>query len=110
MSERLKILFVCGRDQKRSATAAKLHQQDFRLDARSVGLSGASRRRATSSDLIWADLVLVMKCKYAARIEAAFPGTACRFVPLDIPDDYEFTDPDLIELLRFQFEQTLETE
>jgi len=107
---RLHLLFVCGRNQKRSPTAEKLYQSDPRFSVRSAGTSDSSRRRVQHGDLVWADLVLVMEPKYTARIEARFPDFE-NFPPfrsLDIPDDYEFMDQDLLDLLSQNVETAIE--
>ena len=59
-------------------------------------------------DLHWADLVLVMEPKYAARIRFQFPAES---IPpmrsLDIPDDYEYMDVELVELIKTAVEHEL---
>ena len=104
----MKVLFVCGRNQKRSPTAARLYQGDPRLNVRSAGTSDSSRRRVSEDDLRWADLIVVMERKYTARIRAKFPDLDLpRVESLEIPDDYEYMDPELIDLLRDGVEQIL---
>ena len=101
-SAMLKVVFVCGRNKRRSPTAEKIFRNDPRISARSAGTSESSRRKIRETDLAWADLVLVMERKYAARIRAAY-GHLDRLPPmesLEIPDDYEFMDGQLMELLR----------
>jgi len=104
----IKILFVCGRNQRRSPTAERLFRDDPRMSARSAGVSESSKRRMRENDLHWADLVLVMERKHAARIRFQFPAES---IPpmrsLDIPDDYEFMDAELIELLKTAVDQEL---
>ncbi len=59
--------------------------------------------------LLWADLVLVMERKYAARIRAAFPDMS-ELPPLEsleIPDEFEFMDEELVELLRVTVEERI---
>jgi predicted protein tyrosine phosphatase len=102
MSGRLKILFVCGRNQWRSPTAAMIYRNDPRVSVRSAGVSDKARKKLSEKDLDWADLVLVMERKYARRItylfqsRDAFPPIEC----LDIPDEYQFMDEELIMLIR----------
>jgi len=55
-----------------------------------------------SSDIVWADAILVMEDKHRQRILADFPGES-KFKPvpvLDIPDDYQFMDDELVELVK----------
>lgn len=106
---RINVLFVCGRNLKRSPTAARVFQNDPRFAVRAAGTSDSSPRRIREGDLAWADLVLVMERKYAARIRAVFADVdeMPRIESLEISDDYEFMDPELIELLRDGVEQVL---
>lgn len=105
----IKVLFVCGRNKRRSPTAEKIFRNDPRLSVRSAGTSPSSRRKIREGDLLWADRVLVMERKYAARIHAVFRDLD-RLPPmesLEIPDDYEFMDAALIELLHSSMEEIL---
>jgi predicted protein tyrosine phosphatase len=101
MADRLKILFVCGRNQWRSPTAAMIYRNDPRVSVKSAGVSSKARKEISEKDLEWADLVLVMERKYARRIQArfqfrsSFPPIEC----LDIPDEYEFMDEELVTLI-----------
>lgn len=104
----IKILFVCGRNQRRSPTAEQIFRDDPRMSVRSAGVSDSSKRRLKENDLHWADLVLVMEPKYSARIRFQFPGESIPPIrSLDVPDDYEFMDAELIELLRTAVEHEL---
>lgn len=69
---------------------------------RSAGVSEKSRHRVTEKDLAWADLVLVMERKHKARITEEFAelDQLPRIESLEIPDDYEFMDVELIELIQ----------
>ena len=104
----IKVLFVCGRNQRRSPTAERIFKDDLRMSVRSAGVSESSKRRIKENDLFWAELVLVMEPKYAARIRFQFPGES---IPpmrsLDIPDDYEFMDDELVELHKTAVEHEL---
>ena len=103
-----KVLFVCGRNRRRSPTAEQIFKDDPRMCVRSAGTSESSKRRITEKDLAWADLVLVMEPKYAARIRSLFdPDSVPPMRSLDIPDDYEYMDPELVELLKAAVEHEL---
>lgn len=95
------ILFVCGRNRLRSPTAAKVYQRDPRISVRSAGLSPGSPHTISAKDIDWADLILVMDAEYAAWIRDSFRDL--RLPPihsLDIPDEYGYMDPELVELIR----------
>ena len=68
----------------------------------SAGTNGRARQRLTVAYIRWADLVFVMGQKHKSRIQADFLDEI-RFKPLDvldIPDDYQYMDVELIELVR----------
>ena len=71
------------------------------LSVRSAGTSRDARRKIGVPDLRWADLVLVMEDKHAQRLRAEFRDEL-RYTALhvlDIPDDFQFMDPELVALL-----------
>jgi predicted protein tyrosine phosphatase len=109
---RLRVLFVCSRNQWRSPTAEDLYRNDSRMEVRSGGVSRAARRQVTEKLLQWADLVLVMEHAHKRRLCEQFPDLAreAHIEVLDIPDDYTAMHPDLIDLLRARIEPLLPTQ
>jgi len=98
----LKVLFVCGRNQWRSPTAERVYRNDPRLSVRSAGVSNHARRQINGDDLDWADLVLVMERKHAARIREQFPDRSVfpKIDSLEIPDEYRAMDDELVALIK----------
>ncbi|MCO8123557.1 protein tyrosine phosphatase [Stieleria sp. TO1_6] len=102
MTNRINVLFVCSKNQWRSPTAEAVYRDDPRVAVRSRGTATSARQTIHAIDLAWADLVLVMEDKHRHRLLADYPGET-RFLPIEvlhIPDDYQFMDPELIELIR----------
>ncbi len=100
-AEPLHVLFVCSRNQWRSPTAEQVWKNYSGVLVRSAGVSRSARRRLTVGDLRWADLILVMEEKHKSRIRAEHRDEV-RYKAmhvLDVPDDYQFMQPELIELL-----------
>ena len=97
----MNILFVCSRNQWRSPTAEKIFSRRTGLAVRSAGTSRNARRRITVNDLRWADIILVMEQKHKSRIQAEYRDEVRykNLQVLDIPDDFRYMDPDLIEIL-----------
>ncbi len=97
----MNLLFICSKNRWRSPTAEQVFRNEPTLEVRSRGVSQKAKRVVRSKDIEWADLVLVMESEHRKRLAAAFPSEMSRAVThvLDIPDDYEFMDPALIELL-----------
>ena len=99
------ILFVCGKNKWRSPTAERIYKNDQRMEVRSAGMSGKSRHPISNEDVEWADLILVMESGYKSRILGLFrDSTLPAIEDLDIPDDYEYMDRELIELLEKRVE------
>ena len=98
----LSLLFVCSMNRWRSPTAEKIYATDRRINARSRGTRRKAVRTVRGDDLKWADMVLVMEPKHAQQLRSRFPGetAAADIRVLDIPDEYRFMDPELIQLIR----------
>lgn len=99
---RLNVLFVCSRNQWRSPTAEQVWRRHPLLNVRSGGTSPSARHTVSDADINWADVVIVMEHKHKSRLVAGF-GDLLADKPihvLDIPDEYRYIDPELIELLR----------
>ena len=100
--ERLNVLFLCSRNQWRSPTAEQVWRRHPRVQVRSAGLSAGARRVVSEADLEWADVVFVMEDKHRSRLMAGHRdvlGDKPVHV-LDIPDDYRYMDPELVQLVR----------
>lgn len=99
--ERLKLLFVCSRNQWRSPTAEQLWRRHPQLSVRSGGTSPNARHTVSIEDVMWADVVFVMEEKHKSRLVADYPRQLANkpIHVLDIPDDYKFMDPELVEML-----------
>lgn len=98
--EKPNILAVCGRNKKRSRTAEYLFKNDDRFRLRSAGLSPQSNRKLNENDLHWADLVLVMETEQRTKIRDLYGYLELPTIEvLHIPDDYEFMDEELVDIL-----------
>lgn len=71
---KLNVLFVCSKNQWRSPTAEAIYRGDDRVFVRSRGTARAAVQTIPSSDIAWADAILVMEDKHRQRIFADFPG------------------------------------
>jgi predicted protein tyrosine phosphatase len=97
----IKVLFVCHYNRHRSATAERLFCKQPDLDVRSAGTSADALVKVNALMLGWADIVFIMDDEQRRTLESEFPGhpvldhLAC----LDIPDDFTFLDPQLVQLL-----------
>ncbi len=99
---RLNVLFVCSRNQWRSPTAERLYRHSQLISARSAGTSPRARTAISEAHLRWADLVCAMETKHRDRLRARFSSVLrhTAVVVLDIPDEYRFMDPELVDILK----------
>jgi predicted protein tyrosine phosphatase len=99
------LLFVCGKNKWRSPTAERIYKHDQRVEVRSAGMSGKSKHPISNVDVMWADLIFVMESGYKARILGLFRDlTLPNIENLDIPDEYEYMDEELVELIEERVE------
>jgi len=97
-----KLLFICSRNRWRSLTAEKLFDGVNRMQARSAGTEPGARTKVTAGHIGWADLVFVMEKKHLRRLleKYAEEVAAKRVICLNIPDDYQFMQLELVDLLQ----------
>ncbi|MGI0117223.1 low molecular weight protein tyrosine phosphatase family protein [Zooshikella sp. RANM57] len=98
MTKPVNLLFICSRNQWRSPTAEAIWKNDPLFKVRSAGTSPRAKRTVSPVDIRWADVIFVMEKKHKNRLQAAF-ARLLEHKPvyvLDIPDDYQYMDPELI--------------
>lgn len=95
------VLFICQVNRCRSATAERLFCKRPDLDVRSAGTSDEALVRINGRMLDWADEIFIMDAFQRRALEEMFPGHPAlqRLVCLDIPDDFVFLQPELVQLL-----------
>ena len=71
------------------------------MSVRSAGTSPNAQRKVSADDIRWAEVIFVMEEKHKSRLVAEFSrlldGKAIHV--LDIPDEYKYMDPELVEQL-----------
>ncbi|WP_460726538.1 low molecular weight protein tyrosine phosphatase family protein [Lysobacter rhizosphaerae] len=96
------VLFICSQNRLRSPTAEQVFADWPGIETSSAGLNHDAENPVTPELLHWADIIFVMERAHRSKLSSRFKphlGNA-RVVCLDIPDDYEFMDPDLVRLLK----------
>jgi predicted protein tyrosine phosphatase len=99
--DRVRALFVCRYNQRRSATAERIFARDPTLDVRSAGTSEQASVRVNRRMLDWADIIFVMDDDRVSDMKRMFAGHPAldRLVCLEIQDKYHFLDPELVAVL-----------
>jgi predicted protein tyrosine phosphatase len=97
----LRVPFLCSRNRLRSPTAEQVFRDWPQLEVDSAGLSPDADTPLSAEHLDWAELILVMEAAHRRRLQSRFGRHLHdkRVVVLDIPDDYDFMQPSLVELL-----------
>ncbi|WP_438449311.1 low molecular weight protein tyrosine phosphatase family protein [Gorillibacterium sp. sgz5001074] len=98
----MKLLFICSRNKWRSLTAQEIFHGYNNYDVRSAGTEDQARIKVTEGHIGWADMIFVMEKKHLRRLKDKFPNAikSKSIQILDIPDDYQFMDEELIEILK----------
>lgn len=98
----MNVLFICSRNQWRSPTAERVFRDHPALAVRSAGTSPRAKRTVNAADIAWADAIVVMESQHQRRLREAFRDALGQrpIHVLDIPDEYRYMDPELIEILQ----------
>lgn len=96
------VLFICSQNRLRSPTAEQIFADWPGIETSSAGLNNDAENPVTPELLRWADIVFVMERGHRDKLSAKFKPHLgrTRVVCLEIPDEYGFMDPELIQLLR----------
>jgi len=98
----LHILFVCSANRLRSPTAENVFADWPGIEVASAGTDRQAEVGVTPELLDWADVIFVMERTHRQRLSQKFRAHLKnqRIVCLNIPDEYDYMEPALIELLR----------
>lgn len=96
------ILFICSQNRLRSPTAEQVFADYPGIEVSSAGTNHDAENPLTAELVSWADLIVVMERQHRTKLQKRFRAALCgqRIICLDIPDDYAFMDPELVELLK----------
>jgi predicted protein tyrosine phosphatase len=97
-----KVLFVCSQNRLRSPTAEQVFADDPKLETASAGLNHDAENPLTPELVAWADIIFVMEKAHRGKLQRKFKKDlkSARIICLDIPDDFAFMDPQLVEILQ----------
>jgi predicted protein tyrosine phosphatase len=97
-----RVLFVCSQNRLRSPTAEQVFASYPGIEVASAGIHHTADNPVTPELLQWAEIIFVMekahRNKLAKKFRAHLNGK--RIICLNIPDEFEFMDPDLIRILK----------
>ncbi|TPK94052.1 protein tyrosine phosphatase [Mesorhizobium sp. B2-4-12] len=95
------VLFVCSQNRLRSPTAEQVFSKRRDIEVESAGTNHDAHTPLTHELVAWADIIFVMEKAHRAKLQKKFKSSLkkARVICLDIPDNYEFMDPELVRIL-----------
>ena len=95
------VLFICSQNRLRSPTAEQVFSSWPGIEVTSAGLNNDAENPVTPELVTWADLIFVMERTHRSKLSSKFKPFlhSKRIVCLEIPDEFEFMEPALVELL-----------
>ena len=105
----MNILFVCSQNKRRSLTAEKIFDGLNGHNVRSAGTENNARIKVTAGIVGWADMIFCMEKKNLRRLREKYADELSGkiTVTLNIPDEYEYMDDDLVDILKSCVEEYL---
>jgi predicted protein tyrosine phosphatase len=96
------VLFVCSQNRLRSPTAEQVFANRPGINVASAGTNHDAQTPLTPELVKWAHLIFVMEKSHRNKVQKRFRSElkAARLICLDIPDDYDFMDEALVQLLK----------
>lgn len=97
----MRLLFVCARNRLRSPTAERVFAHVHGIETDSAGVAPDAEQLVSAEQIAWADVIFVMEGAHRAKLTRGFGShlRGKRVVNLNVPDDYEYMNAGLIELL-----------
>jgi predicted protein tyrosine phosphatase len=97
-----RLLFICTQNRLRSPTAEQVFANWPDVETDSAGLGNDADVPLSSEQVRWADIIFVMEKAHRQRLSARFRAhlNGKRVICLDIPDDYDYMQPELVSLLQ----------
>jgi len=97
----LRALFICTHNRLRSPTAEQVFASWPGIETDSAGVGADADVPLSPEQLAWAEIVFVMEKVHRSRLSKQFQRhlNGKRIVCLDIPDDYDYMQPELVRLL-----------
>jgi predicted protein tyrosine phosphatase len=96
-----RVLFICTQNRLRSPTAEHVFASWPDIATDSAGLGNDADVPLSPEQIAWADVIFVMEKVHRNRLGQRFRRhlNGKRVICLDIPDEYDYMQPELIRLL-----------
>ncbi|WP_117195744.1 low molecular weight protein tyrosine phosphatase family protein [Rhizobium terrae] len=103
------VLFVCSQNRLRSPTAEQIFADWPDIEVSSAGTNNDAENPLCQELVEWADIIFVMERSHRTKVQNKYRSVikGKRLICLHIPDDYDFMDPSLVQILRTKVPQHL---
>ncbi|AFH50847.1 Putative protein tyrosine phosphatase [Ignavibacterium album JCM 16511] len=97
-----KVLFVCTQNRLRSPTAENVFSSYSGIRVKSAGLNAHAKVHLTSDLIGWSDIIFAMEKSQLEKIKKKYSEKlkGKKVICHNIPDEYDFMQPQLIEILK----------
>lgn len=104
-----RVLFICSQNRLRSPTAEQVFSACPLIECSSAGLNHDAEVPVTPELVAWAEIIFVMEKVHRNKLQKKYKALLNnkRIICLNIPDNYEFMDPELVRLLKLKIPQFL---
>lgn len=103
-TEAKKVLCVCSAGMLRSPTMANVLHNDFGYNTRSCGATDFALVKLSEALILWSDEIVVVEADVVDYFSVeAFELAKEKLVTLNLPDQFSWNDPELIESIRKQY-------
>ena len=96
-----RVLFLCSQNKLRSPTAERVFSNGSELIVASAGLSHDAEVKVNADYVAGSDLIFVMEKSHEEKLKRRFKNhlAGVKVICLDIPDQYDYMDPELVKIL-----------
>jgi predicted protein tyrosine phosphatase len=104
------VLFICTQNRLRSPTAEHVFSTYPGIETDSAGLGNDANITLSTEQIEWASVIFVMEQTHKKKLSQKFKShiNGKKIICLGIPDEYEFMQDELVELLKKKVEPFLE--
>lgn len=104
-----RLLFICGKCRQRSPTAEHVFSAYENIETDAAGLSSDADILLGVDQLEWATHIIVMEKSQASKIRKSFKKyiNGKKIICLDVPDNFDYMQAELIELLKQRINRVL---
>jgi len=97
-----RIFFICSQNRLRSPTAEQVFSTWPDVETDSAGLGKDADVPLSPEQIAWATMIFVMEKRHRNLLSKKFRHhlNGKRVICLDIPDDYDYMQPELVRLLQ----------